>query len=78
MPHEVSQEGFADWQELLAWTNKQYKIVGGSLLIRFGDPHYTGGSVDHFHTHLIVGGRHVEGYQAIRAKVGWSNPGALS
>ncbi len=41
--------------KLIKWSIKKYKIPGGSVIIRFGDTDYTGGSVSHLHAQLVSG-----------------------
>lgn len=36
-------------------------LPAGVLLFRFGDTEYTGGSVNHFHAHFILGAKRVDG-----------------
>lgn len=52
---EIPSDHMAQMFDILNWAIKEYDIKGGSILIRFGDTAYTGGSVNHFHSHLIVG-----------------------
>lgn len=35
------------------WAIKKYKIRGGALTMRFGEPDFTGATVSHLHAHLI-------------------------
>jgi ATP adenylyltransferase len=51
--NELSPEA---WQELHEVTDEicaEYKIEGGSFLMRFGDSRFTGASVTHLHAHII-------------------------
>lgn len=45
---------FREVSKLIKWTIKKYKIKGGALNLRFGEPNYTGSTVSHLHFHLIV------------------------
>jgi len=36
---------------------KKFKLPAGVLLFRFGDTDYTGGSVNHFHAHFVLGAK---------------------
>lgn len=52
----VSDISDAGWRELHALVKKNVekrKIRGGSIMLRFGDTHFTGASVAHLHAHLI-------------------------
>ena len=45
-----------DWSAityLFNWTIKKFRIKGGAIAMRFGEPAYTGASVRHLHAHLI-------------------------
>ncbi|MBI4086813.1 HIT domain-containing protein [Candidatus Kaiserbacteria bacterium] len=70
-PSEITPESRADLFDLINWTVEKYDIKGGSFFMRFGDHHYTGGSVEHLHTHLIVGDTDESSQDAIRVKLGW-------
>lgn len=69
---EISPEGYADLFKLIATIETEQQLVGGTFMIRFGKPTYTGGSVSHLHAHLISGVDQSEG-DAVRVKVGYSN-----
>lgn len=47
-------------KELVALTKQleeRFKLPAGVLLFRFGNTDYTGGSVNHFHAHLVLGAK---------------------
>ena len=51
-------------KELTALTKKleeDFNLPAGVLLFRFGDTEYTGGSVNHFHAHFILGAKRIDG-----------------
>lgn len=53
-------------KELVALTKmleEKFKLPAGVLLFRFGDTNYTGGSVSHFHAHLVLGAKKTGGEQ---------------
>lgn len=56
--------------DLLAWARNEYQILGGTLVMRFGENKYNGASVDHLHAHLIVGDADKPGHKGVRVKVG--------
>ncbi len=72
MPGDLNLDELGDLFSLIKWSTKRYKISGGSLLIRFGDPNLTGGSVDHLHLHIIVGQPKRNTSQSIKVKVGYT------
>lgn len=55
MSNEIPLKHMGQMFELINWAIEKYNIEGGTILIRFGNSSYTGGSVDHFHAHLIIG-----------------------
>jgi len=72
MLSEISEEGLKNLFDLTNKAIKEYKIVGGTLLFRFGDTNYTGGSVGHLHAQLITGGPANSTKEGIRVKIGYS------
>jgi len=53
----ITQLKNKDWEAisyLIRWTIKTYKLKGGAMNMRFGETAYTGATVCHIHTHLIV------------------------
>ncbi|MBT3356634.1 hypothetical protein HN784_00105 [bacterium] len=73
MSNEIPSEHMGQMFELINWAIEKHKIEGGAILIRFGDSSCTGGSVDHFHAHLIIGNAKGtdEGAFKIKKKVGY-------
>lgn len=67
-PTESNQ--LAELFEMVAWARKEYSILGGSLLLRFGETKYNGASVDHLHAHLVVGDADNPEHKGVRTKVG--------
>ena len=70
MPEEMTKLELEDWHNLINWLIHKKEIKGGALLNRFGDTHFNGASVDHYHTHLIVGDVDAPNHQSVRTKVG--------
>lgn len=73
MVGDLKSKELTDLSSLIKWAANKYQIKGGSLLIRFGDPNLTGGSVDHLHVHLIVGKSKNQKSLPLRVKVGYQN-----
>lgn len=51
-------------QELVLLTKKlekKFSLPAGVFLFRFGDTRYTGGSVNHFHGHFVLGDKGIKG-----------------
>src|SRR3989344_5317945 len=63
-----------EWETLwgeIATLEQKTGVPGATVLIRSGDTNYTGGSVKHFHTHVIFGNTNRENGEPIRARVGY-------
>ena len=71
MPAEMKDEEKKSLFDLINLMIEKNSIVGGSILIRFGDMDYNGASVDHFHVHLIVGEANDGKREKIKVKVGF-------
>ncbi len=54
-PSETHPRAWSELQQHIAWIEKEYRLKGGMVAMRFGEPEHTGGSVDHLHLHVIVG-----------------------
>lgn len=50
---ELSLKDFAAIRSLTRWLIRRYRIAGGGLALRFGDPRFTGATVRHLHCQLI-------------------------
>lgn len=66
----TSGNHLVDLFDLLAWAREKYGVLGGTLLLRFGENKYNGASVDHLHAHLIVGDADNPEHKGVRVKVG--------
>jgi ATP adenylyltransferase len=71
LPSETSAKAWPELQKHIAWIEKTYKVKGGSLLMRFGEPSMTGGSVHHLHLHVIVGTKHRKGAKKLKVTAGY-------
>lgn len=71
MPTEMTNEEKKSLFDLINHMITTNNILGGAILIRFGDMRYTGGSVDHFHAHLIIGDTNDEEREKLKVKVGY-------
>lgn len=72
LPGGLKIQESIDLFSLIKWATKKFKIIGGSILIRFGDPNMTGGSVNHLHAHIIVGQPKNKKSQSLKVKVGYN------
>lgn len=69
-PSEISPEAQLDLFTSINWMIEKYNIKGGSFFMRFGETSYNGSSVEHLHTHLIVGDINEEDHEPVRVKLG--------
>ena len=70
-PEEMNDEEKKALFDLIGLMVKKNNILGGSVVIRFGDTRFTGASVDHFHAHLVVGDTNDEEREGLRTKIGY-------
>ncbi len=72
MLSELTAEEWVEFRTLIAWAEVAYRLEGGSIGIRFGNPALTGATVEHLHAHLIVADPDVAkpGYQRVRFAMG--------
>lgn len=65
-----------EWEELLTlfqWAEGEYKIQGGGIGMRFGDPLINGATVNHLHFHLLaadITDKESPSYQPVRFRMG--------
>lgn len=50
---DLGLKDFEAVMKLTRWLVKKFKLPGGGLALRFGDPRFTGASVRHLHFQLI-------------------------
>lgn len=50
---ELKKEAWLELNRLINKLTKERKIVGGTLMFRFGDTRFTGASVNHLHAQII-------------------------
>lgn len=70
-PKDISPEAAQDLLRLTAEITEEHDIEGGSFFMRFGDPRWNGGSVEHLHAHLLVGTSKSEDGEKIKVSLGW-------
>lgn len=54
---ELKPPAMKELVELTKKLEEKFKLPAGVLLFRFGDTDYTGGSVNHFHAHFVLGAK---------------------
>lgn len=52
---ELTPEERLEYFELMDWIAKEHDVRGGGLLMRWGEPELTGGTIYHLHAHFIAG-----------------------
>lgn len=50
---DLTSGDFAAVRMLTRWLVRRYRIAGGAIALRFGDPRFTGATVHHLHFQLI-------------------------
>jgi len=74
LPTEMNDSEKKDLFDLVSVMVLKHNIIGGTILLRFGDIRYTGATVDHFHAHLVVGDTCDEGREPLKKKIGYKKP----
>jgi len=52
-PKKIATAMMREAWQLALWVIEKYKMPGGALVMRFGDPQYHAGTMDHLHINLI-------------------------
>ncbi len=52
---DLKPEAFAEFNDILKRLQKDYGLVDGTILMRFGDTEKTGATVKHIHAQIIIG-----------------------
>ncbi|MBU0974300.1 hypothetical protein KKD03_01205 [Patescibacteria group bacterium] len=56
--------------DLMKWAEKEYKVLGGGWVMRFGDTNYSAGTVNHIHVQFIQPDLDSADYKPVRIKLG--------
>ena len=70
---DMSPEAWQELKEIVDQETTSRGIVGGAVMMRFGDTRFTGASVSHLHAHLVQSDPDSPDYnpdQGLRARVG--------
>jgi diadenosine tetraphosphate (Ap4A) HIT family hydrolase len=51
---ELNSDDLKSIQYLIKFTNKNFKVGGGKLFLKFGEKKFSLSSIDHLHFHLII------------------------
>ncbi len=73
-PMELSAQAWGLLQPTLTRIKDDYGLVGGTLLLRWGDTERTGASVAHLHAQLVVGVTRAENDSPILTSLGYQRP----
>jgi ATP adenylyltransferase len=66
---DLSAEARADFWDVLGWCRARWELSFYGLGVRCGDFHFTGGTLEHLHVHLVVGDVFDEEHEPIRMKL---------
>ncbi len=69
---ELTPVAQAELFKLFGNEARKRNIPGGSIIMRFGDTDYTGGSVGHLHAQLVSGGKRGKGKEPISTYISYS------
>jgi diadenosine tetraphosphate (Ap4A) HIT family hydrolase len=50
---ELTKDEWSELHEHINWITKEYKIPGGTYMMRCGDTNHTGATINHLHSHFI-------------------------
>ena len=68
---DVPAEAYAELGEFARSIAEKNNIKGATLLMRFGDTEWTGGTVTHLHAQLVVGGPFEADCEKIKVGIGY-------
>lgn len=69
---ELSPAAQTELFKLFADEARKRRILGGTLFMRFGDTNYTGGTVEHLHAQLVIGGKRGKRKKPLITYIGYS------
>jgi len=64
--NELSQEAWVELQNIVKEETLSENITGGTLIMRFGDTHFTGASVSHLHAHIVQSNPEDSSYDQVK------------
>jgi diadenosine tetraphosphate (Ap4A) HIT family hydrolase len=67
---EIEPQAAIELFELVAWAEKEFKVDGGILFMRFGDTTLSGASVYHLHVQFVVPDIDDPTYESVGFKTG--------
>jgi len=71
--NDLTPEAWMELFKLVSWAEKEYRIEGGAIGMRFGDPTKNGATVDHIHAHVFaaeITDKNDPNYKPVRFRVG--------
>jgi ATP adenylyltransferase len=66
---DLPTEAQDEFMPMIAKIEKKYKFKSFGVAMRSGDVRFNGGTVDHFHAHIIVGDTDDPGHEPVRFKL---------
>lgn len=70
----IDPKAWKEFARYTRWAENHFKIVGGTLFMRFGDTDFTSGTIAHLHAQMVSGARYYKGRakrQRIDASIGY-------
>jgi len=67
---QIDPKSGVELLEFLQWAEKEYQILGGGWIMRFGDTNYSAGTVNHIHVQFIQPEINNPKFEPVRIKLG--------
>lgn len=69
---DLSPDAGRELVEMSQWLEREFKIEGGGIVLRFGDTEFSGGTIPHIHAQLLVPDIDAEGFEEkpVKARFG--------
>lgn len=71
LPQDMTEKEWRDFYSIFSDLLSKYPCEGGALVMRFGDPSYTGATIVHLHAHVIQGVSGKPGDERLAAYLGY-------
>lgn len=67
---EMTEAEQKDLHELINWATHEFKLLGATFFMRYGDTRYTGATVGHLHGQLVASDPFRDGYEPVLTRIG--------
>jgi len=67
---ELDSNSGKELLDFVKWAEKEYKVLGGGWVMRFGDTSYSAGTVNHIHAQFIQPDINMPDFKPVRIKLG--------